>query len=75
MGGWYKFKYLSRVTTFMKLKDIKDIGDRDILIPPQIRSVDKYGRIFVGIDNARKRGLLLFVELKEGDMGISEKIQ
>jgi hypothetical protein len=45
------------------------LSDRDITIPPRVRQVDKNGRIYVGREHAGKEGVLLMVELKEGDKG------
>lgn len=64
------FIYPARILSDMNLRDAStDMGDREIIIPAKVRTVDKYGRIFVGIDFAGKEGVLLLVELKEGDKG------
>lgn len=53
----------------MKVRDsLKAAGEHDLLIPPKICAIDKYGRMFAGIDNAGKRGLLLFVALSDEEM-------
>jgi hypothetical protein len=50
-----------------------DMGDREIIIPAKIRTVDKYGRLFVGVDFAGKEIVLVGYALKEGDKGRFEK--
>jgi cbb3-type cytochrome oxidase cytochrome c subunit len=47
----------------MKVKEIaEDIGERELIIKPMTKSVDRYGRIFVGIDYAEKEVFLLGVK-------------
>jgi hypothetical protein len=52
----------------MELEDAH-ISDRDIIIQPRVRQVDKHGRIYVGREHAGKEGVLVMVGLKEGDKG------
>jgi hypothetical protein len=46
----------------MKIKEVaEDIGERELLMRPLYRKVDKYGRLFVGIDQANKETMALLV--------------
>jgi hypothetical protein len=51
----------------MKIKEVaEDIGERELLVRPLYRKVDKYGRLFVGIDQANKETIaLLAIPTKE----------
>jgi hypothetical protein len=52
----------------MKIKEVaEDIGERDLLTRPLYRKVDKYGRLFVGIEQANKVTLALFAIPTEKD--------
>lgn len=54
--------------TSMKLKEIdQDIGERDTLLDPQIRRIDKYGRLHVGLENANQEVLVIYVKPRPGD--------
>jgi hypothetical protein len=54
----------------MKVDEVaEEIGSREVIIPARVRTIDKHGRIYVGVDHAHKKGILLFVELKDGDVG------
>ncbi len=53
----------------MKVRDvIKGAGEKELLIPAKVCAPDKQGRIYVGVDYARKKGLLLFVALSDEEM-------
>lgn len=51
--------------------DLREAGEgleeRKVLIIRYPREVDENGRIYVGKNHAGKKGLLLLIELKDGD--------
>ena len=52
----------------MKLSEIdKNIGDRETIIDPQYKKIDKYGRLQVGLDFANQEVFVLYLRPKEGD--------
>lgn len=52
----------------MKLKEIDaKIGDRETLIDPQYRRIDKYGRLQVGLDHANQEVLVIYLKPQSGD--------
>ena len=54
------FITMSGIAEDMKIKEVaEDIGERELLIRPLYRKVDKYGRLFVGIDQANKEIMAL----------------
>jgi len=55
--------------TTMKVRDIiRGASEKELLIPAKVCAPDKQGRIYVGVDHARKKGLLLFVALSDEEM-------
>lgn len=53
----------------MQVRDVlPDILDRELLAPPRARIIDSSGRGSVGISAAGKRGILVFVEIRSGDL-------
>ena len=47
----------------MKLKEIdENIGERETLIEPQYRKIDKHGRLYIGIDHANQEVLVVLVK-------------
>jgi hypothetical protein len=51
-----------------KLKEIDaNIGERETFIDPQLRKIDKYGRLQVGLDFANKEVLVFYVSPRPGD--------
>ena len=58
----------------MQVKSVlADIGDKELLILPQVRRVDSFGRAYIGRHHAGKKGLLLLVELREDELRKFEK--
>ena len=52
----------------MKLREIdENIGERETLLDPQLRKIDKYGRLQVGLSFANKEVLVFYVTPKPGD--------
>jgi len=52
----------------MKLREVDaDIGDRETLIDPQYRRIDKYGRLQVGLDHANQEVLVIYLKPRLGD--------
>lgn len=39
----------------------EDIGDRETLVDPLYKKIDKHGRLFVGIEQANKEVLVILV--------------
>ena len=53
----------------MQVRDVlPGIENKYLLIDPKIRTIDKNGRIYLGVDHAHKKGLLLFVEVREEEL-------
>jgi len=51
----------------MKVRDaIKGLEDKDLIVPLKYRTIDKNGRLYMGVDHAHKKGLLIFIEVDEG---------
>jgi len=52
----------------MKLKEIdSNIAERETLLDPQYKKIDKYGRLQVGLDFANQEVLVIYIKPKAGD--------
>jgi len=49
----------------MKLHEaIAGYLDSNLVAPPKIREIDKNGRLYIGVDHAKKKALVLLVEVE-----------
>lgn len=59
---------MSPIPDSMKVKEIESgIGDRETLIDPRYKKIDKYGRLQVGLDYANQEVLVLLLKPRVGD--------
>ena len=52
---------------------MRSAGDHELLMPPKVCTIDKHGRIYAGVDYAKKKGLLLFIALSDEELAELEK--
>jgi hypothetical protein len=58
----------------MRVRDtMRSAGDHELLMPPKVCTIDKHGRIYAGVDYAKKKGLLLFIALSDEELAELEK--